>query len=75
MLFQQNPLINKNQSTYFFDVINSNLKLKSINEQAISKGVKLRAFKHAEDKWKLKKQADEEERKRQEAAEKPPEEN
>jgi len=43
-----------------FDTINSNLKLKRINKMTITKSVKLRAFKHAEDKWK----AAEEEKKR-----------
>lgn len=53
--------------------MNSNLRLESINEQPISKGIKLRAFKYAEDKWKMaedKKREDELERKRKEDAEK-----
>jgi len=59
LLYIENPLINKNEF-YLFDTINSNLKLKRINKVVITKSVKLRAFKHAEEKWK----AAEEEKKR-----------
>lgn len=75
LIYLENPLITKNPF-YLFDIINSNLKLKRINKVQITKGIKLRAFKHAEDKWKAaelaKKQAEEEERRKAEA-EKPPE--
>jgi len=56
---KENPFIVKNEF-YLFDTINTNLKLKRINKMTITKSIKLRAFKHAEDKWK----AAEEEKKR-----------
>ena len=60
-----NPVIAKHEY-YLFDSINHNLRLKRVNKVQVSKSVKLRAFKHAEDKWK----AAEEERKRIEEEEK-----
>ena len=67
-------MITKNEF-YLFDTINSNLKLKRVNKIAISRGMKLRAFRHAEEKWKEaeedKKRLEEEERLKAEA-ENPP---
>ena len=48
--YPENPLIAKYEF-YLFDTINANLRLKRVNKVQISKSVKLRAFKHAEDKW------------------------
>jgi hypothetical protein len=48
--YSENPLIAKYEF-YLFDTINTNLKLRRVNKVQISKSVKLRAFRHAEDKW------------------------
>jgi hypothetical protein len=47
----ENPLITKYEY-YLFDIINANLRLQRINKINITKSVKLRAFKHAEEMWK-----------------------
>ena len=58
-------MINKYEF-YLFDSINSNLRLKRVNKVVVSKSVKLRAFRHAEEKWREgeeeKKRLEEEER-------------
>lgn len=46
----ENPFIAKYEF-YLFDLINLNLKLKRINKVNITKSIKLRSFKHAEEKW------------------------
>lgn len=65
----ENPLIAKYEF-YLFDTINANLRLKRVNKVQVSKSVKLRAFRHAEDKWRAqeeeKKRAEEEERRKAE---------
>ena len=52
------------------------MKLKRINKMSITKSVKLRAFRHAEDKWKAaeeeKKRLEEEEKRKAELENPPP---
>lgn len=55
-------------------MINLNLKLTRVNKVTVTKGIKLRAFKHAEDKWReaedAKKKAEEERLRAEQEAEK-----
>ena len=65
-------MITKNQF-YLYDTLNNNLRLTRINKVPITRNLRLKAFKHAEEKWRLgedaKRMAEEEERKKEEEAE------